>query len=163
MTDKDVFGAAFQLAMDNLASRSPNALVYVVSIPNPYRLWKIYYTSSTARFYWSFFKICQSLLANAGSTSPTDEARRQAVVTRTKELNAKLEKICTSYATAAAAASRSGTCLFDGNVVFDFPFQRADVSTRDYFHPSATGQRRLACVTWNVGFWKPPTPVDCTL
>jgi hypothetical protein len=32
--------------------------------------------------------------------------------------------------------------------VFNTPFVRSDVSTRDYFHPSVAGQSKLAAITW---------------
>jgi hypothetical protein len=35
--------------------------------------------------------------------------------------------------------------------VFSYRFERKDVSTRDYFHPSLEGQRVLAAVTWAAG------------
>jgi hypothetical protein len=42
-------------------------------------------------------------------------------------------------------------CRFDGNTVFNYPFQPRHVSIRDYFHPSLEGQRVLAEVTWTGG------------
>ena len=43
-------------------------------------------------------------------------------------------------------------CHFDGKAVFNYAFQRKDVSKVDYFHPSREGQRVLAAVTWDAGF-----------
>ena len=39
-------------------------------------------------------------------------------------------------------------CRFDSNAVFNTAFTRCDVTTRDYFHLSVSGQTKLAAVTW---------------
>jgi hypothetical protein len=57
------------------------------------------------------------------------------------DYNEVLGTVCAAYV----------MCRFDGSAVFDYPFQRRHVSTRDYFHPSLEGQRVLAEVTWNAG------------
>ncbi len=145
MTSVADFAAQFTNAMQTVTSGSPNALVYVVSIPDAYQLWKILHTNSSAVATWNFFKICQSLLANPTSVDPADEARRQSVRQRNIDFNAKLWDICKTYA----------RCRFDGNAVFNYPFQASDVSTRDYFHPSLSGQKNLAAVSWSAGYWGP--------
>ena len=43
-------------------------------------------------------------------------------------------------------------CRYDGDVVFDTAFVRSDVTTRDYFHPSSSGQAKLAALTWAATF-----------
>jgi hypothetical protein len=42
------------------------------------------------------------------------------------------------------------SCRFDGNVVANYAFTAAQVSTYDYFHPSVAGQAKLAEITWAV-------------
>lgn len=44
-------------------------------------------------------------------------------------------------------------CKFDGNAVFGYQFTPNDVSTLDYFHPSVTGQSRLASLTGSQSWW----------
>ena len=58
------------------------------------------------------------------------------------EYNAQLREVCAQYV----------HCRFDGGVVFDTAFVRSDVTTRDYFHPSTSGQAKLAAVTWGATF-----------
>ena len=36
--------------------------------------------------------------------------------------------------------------------MFDTAFVRSDVTTRDYFHPSVSGQAKLAALTWAATF-----------
>ena len=44
-------------------------------------------------------------------------------------------------------------CRFDDYAVFNHPFSRSDVSKLDYFHPSLSGQRTLAAITWSKTWW----------
>ena len=91
------------------------------------------------------------MLANPLSTAQADVDRRALVRQRNIDFNTELGTVCAAYA----------NCLFDGNAVFNTKFTSTDVSTRDYFHPSISGQRRLACVTWGAGYWAPATKETC--
>jgi lysophospholipase L1-like esterase len=141
MTSVADFRTQFQRALASVTAGSPHALVYVVSIPDVYRLWLILHGNESARLAWRLTGFCKSMLANPASTAPEDEARRQRVRQRVIEYNGVLTDVCALYA----------MCHFDGNSVFNYPFQPPHVSTRDYFHPSLEGQRVLAEVTWNAG------------
>ena len=141
MTPVGEFSAQFRAAMNTVSTGSPQATVYVVSIPDVYRLWLIEHENPSARLAWRLTGFCRSMLANPGSTAPEDEARRQRVRQRIIDYNRVLATVCAEYA----------MCRFDGNAVFDYPFARRHVSNRDYFHPSLEGQRALAEVSWNAG------------
>jgi lysophospholipase L1-like esterase len=145
MTSVADFTAQFTTAMDTITTGRPSVTVYVVSIPDIYRLWEIYKGSWVARTVWNTAKICQSMLANPASTLDADAQRRLRVQERNAAFNGVLESVCAAYR----------QCHFDGNVVFGTAFARSDVSSRDYFHPSLTGQARLADVTWRAGPWAP--------
>ena len=54
---------------------------------------------------------------------------------------------------AAAGVREVLPCKFDGNAVSGYQFTPNDVSTLDYFHPSVTGQSRLASLTWSQSWW----------
>jgi lysophospholipase L1-like esterase len=142
MTPVATYRAQFQTAMQTLTSGLPDARVFVVSIPDVYRLWEIYRTSFTARFVWTIAGICQSMLANPGSTAPADVARRARVRQRNVDYNTQLVEVCALYV----------HCRFDGNTAFNTDFVRSDVSSRDYFHPSVAGQTKLAAVSWSATF-----------
>jgi lysophospholipase L1-like esterase len=141
MTPVSDFRTQFRAALTTVTAGSPNALVYVVSIPDVYRLWLILHDDPSARLAWRLTGFCKSMLANPGSTAPADEARRQRVRERIVDYNEVLATVCAQYV----------RCRFDGNAVFDYPFEPRHVSTRDYFHPSLEGQRALAGVTWDAG------------
>jgi lysophospholipase L1-like esterase len=145
MTSVDAFTGQFTTAMNTITTSSPTTLVYVVSIPSVQRLWTIFKDNALARVVWSLFGVCQSMLANPQSTAQADIDRRAAVDQRERDFNRALETVCAAY----------DQCRFDGNAVFNYQFSTADISTRDYFHPSLTGQKNIAQVTWSAGPWGP--------
>jgi lysophospholipase L1-like esterase len=143
MTPVADFRTQFRAAMETLAGRQPQARVLVVSIPDVYRLWQLFKDDWLARTAWATFDICQSMLAEPTSTDADDVARRARVRARIVDYNGVLADVCADYA----------RCRFDGNAVFNYSFSTSDVSHRDYFHPSLSGEAKLAEVTWQVGFW----------
>ncbi len=100
-------------------------------------------SSSSARLTWGLLRICQSMLANPSSTKAADVQRRAAVQQRVNEYNQVLAEVC------AATAK----CRYDGGAVADYAFTKADISTRDYFHPSLAGQATMANITWARTQW----------
>ena len=143
MTSVQGFRTQFTAAMNTVTTGRPRAKVYVVSIPDVHHLWEILHTNYWARLTWNTFDICQSMLANPDSFEQADVDRRARVKQRTVEFNTVLAQVCAQYA----------QCRFDGNAAFNTQFTSADVSTRDYFHPSIAGEAKLASVSWNAGYW----------
>jgi len=142
MTSAADFRSQFERAMASLSAGSPRARIYVVSIPDLYRLWVILKDDLLARFVWRTFDVCQSLLERPRSTDASDVMRRMTVRQRNTEFNVQFAEVCAMYI----------HCRFDQNAVFSDPFQPEDVSRRDYFHPSLRGQQRLARITWSASF-----------
>jgi lysophospholipase L1-like esterase len=142
MTPVAEFRAQFERAMTTFATGLPTARVFVVSIPDVYRLWLIFRNDPRAVLSWRLTGFCRSMLARPTSTAAADEARRQRVRQRVVDYNGQLKQVCVLYV----------QCRFDENAVFEYPFREEHVSTRDYFHPSLAGQRTLADVTWAAGY-----------
>ncbi|MGY0233111.1 SGNH/GDSL hydrolase family protein [Longispora urticae] len=143
MTSVATYRANLDAALAKIKSGLPTSYVYAVSVPDIKRLWQVGKDNGTARFFWSVGGICQSMLANPTSTAAADVARRDRVRQRVVDYNAQLAQACTAY---------GSLCKFDGNAVFNYPFQISQVSGWDYFHPNAEGQRVLAQVTYAAGF-----------
>ncbi len=143
MTDVSTFRDQFAAGMAILAGQSAPPQVLVASIPDLKRLWYVGKGSASARSAWSVYDICQSMLANAASTDPVDQARRDEVRQRVIDYNAVLASVCSDYS----------FCKYDGGAVFNYPFQLSQLSGWDYFHPNTSGQAVLADVTWKAGFW----------
>ncbi len=145
MTSVTDFRTQFQTAMNTLAARAPNAKIYVLSIPDVYRLYDLFKSNASARSAWSLFKICQSMLANPTSTKKADVNRRAAVRQRNIDFNSQLAQVCATYT----------NCIFDNNAIFNTAFTTSDVSTIDYFHPSVAGQKKLANTAWTAAGFLP--------
>jgi lysophospholipase L1-like esterase len=143
MTAVATFRAQLTNAMNTLTGGLPAIRVEVVSIPNAYHLWQLFKDNLIARTVWSAFSVCQSLLANPLSTAAADVARRAAVQQRNVAYNDVLRDTCALYV----------QCRFDGYAVFNTVFLASDITGRDYFHPSVSGQAKLASVTWAAGYW----------
>ena len=137
MTSPSVFRARVDAALTTVYAARPNTRMLVVSVPNLYRLWSVARNNPTARLVWSA-GFCHTMLDNPTSTSAVDEARRRRVSGRVVAYNDEL---------AAACRTHPG-CRFDDNAVFNYPFAITDLSSFDYFHPGAGGQRVLAAITW---------------
>jgi lysophospholipase L1-like esterase len=142
MTPVTTYRSEFASAMKTLSLGLPDARIYVLSVPNVYRLWLILHGNGGARAVWSAASICQSLLANPTSTAQADVQRRAAVRARVVAFNKQLQQVCATFV----------HCRFDGNAVFNNNFLVSDVNTLDYFHPSISGQAKLAGVAWSAGF-----------
>jgi lysophospholipase L1-like esterase len=143
MTSVTTFRSSIDSALGRIQAGLPNAKVAVVSIPNVWQLWNVGHTNASAVSTWSLFGICQSLLANATSTTQADVDRRARVRQRVVDFNSQLAQACVAY---------GANCDFDDNAVFNYPFQLSQVSTWDYFHPNTAGQAVLANVSYPAGF-----------
>lgn len=140
MTSVADFQTDFQAAIDLLRARLPGARISVASIPNIHYLWRILSTDPAAVATWGTVGVCQSMLANATSTSRADAARRNRVLTRIVALNGVLSSVCTAYA----------QCRYDGGAGFSYRFAASEVSTRDYFHANVAGQAAIADLEWGA-------------
>jgi lysophospholipase L1-like esterase len=139
MTSVSDFQARFAQAMTILHDGLPSgAHVFVSSIPNLYQLWTLEHTDLTAELVWASAGICQSMLSLTNT-----EAERQAVVAREAAFNQVLADVCGQYA----------FCRFDSDATFNYEFSAGDVSKLDYFHPSLSGQSKLALLTWQHSWW----------
>jgi hypothetical protein len=138
MTSVSDFRLRLQTAMDVLAAGLPDRRIFVASIPNLRRLWRLFHDDPLARFVWRTAGICQSMLS--GSNTVED---RRAVYRRIVRFNEVLANVCAA----------SPNCRYDGGAVFDYLFTRDEVSRLDYFHPDLDGQAALARVTWPRSWW----------
>ncbi|MEU7893245.1 GDSL-type esterase/lipase family protein [Nonomuraea sp. NPDC049152] len=149
MTPVAVFRQRVQAALGRLRAELPQARVFVASIPDLRRLWRVGKDNALARTFWGLGRICQTMLANPTSTKRADVRRRAHVRARVMEFNDEWERACEAY---------GPQCRTDGGAVFSYPFALDLVSRWDYFHPNADGQRVLSDITFKNGFdWSDDT------
>jgi lysophospholipase L1-like esterase len=144
MTPTATFAANVRSALAALAAGSAKPQIFVASVPSLMRLWELNKSSIGARLAWAALGFCDSMLAKPTSTSAADVQRRAAVQQRVDEYNVAL----------ASACAATAKCRWDGGAVAAYAFSKSEISTIDYFHPSTTGQRTLAAVTWEKTQWK---------
>jgi lysophospholipase L1-like esterase len=138
MTTAEDFGASVSDTLDTLSSQLPQSHFFVVSVPNLVQLVSIGGSNPTVAALWQKSKTCAALLSNAGSSDKSDQQRRTQVGNRIDAYNQQLATVC-------AAHPRCGT---DQDAVHGATFTAPDISTVDYFHPSAQGQSVLASTVW---------------
>jgi len=138
MTANSVFASQFQQALNNLVHKDPGVEISVSSIPNIYQLWNVLHTNPSAVSTWRTFGICQSMLSSSNT-----EAQRQQVLAQENADNAALESVC----------GLTAGCRWDAYAANRVAFTQSDVSTVDYFHPSPSGQQKLAAAEWAAGYW----------
>lgn len=151
MTPVAVYERRVAEALAAFRTGRPDGRVFLASVPDLKRLWRVGRDSAVARGFWSVGRICPTMLARSASTAPADQARRDRVRARVAGYNAALARVCAAYGPA---------CRFDGNALFDCPFTLEHVSGWDYFHPNAAGQRLIARRTFPVvrGWLEEPVP-----
>ena len=145
MTSVARYRSDFEAGMQILTTRLPDARIHVLSVPDLYRLWQIESGRFLARTAWRFLHPCEALLERPRSKAAEDVARRSLVRNRVMSFNRVLQDVCAEYV----------QCSHDGGAVFRTRFDRGDISSRDFFHPSRDGQERLAGVAWRTGFSEP--------
>lgn len=142
MTSVAAYERRFRAALQILRQGLPEARIFVSSIPDLRRLWRIGKDNAAARTAWAF-GICQSMLARPTSMADADMARRTRVRERVIAYNAAMARAC----------EEDPRCRFDGGAVFSHRFTLEQVSKWDYFHPNLAGQAELARVTYAHSFW----------
>ncbi|MDP9869921.1 MULTISPECIES: SGNH/GDSL hydrolase family protein [Streptosporangium] len=156
MTPVALYQSRVAAALQRFREGRPAGRVFLASVPDLKRLWRVGKDNLVARGFWAIGRICPTMLAKPTSTAPADRARRQRVHDRVAAYNAALARICAAY---------GPTCRFDGNAVFTAPFTLSHVSKWDFFHPNAAGQELIAERTfqairdWAEGpVWEPAEP-----
>jgi lysophospholipase L1-like esterase len=169
-TPTAIYRSQVRDAIAVLVDANPKVYVQLMSIPDINQLRALFTNppDQNALTRWSLFNVCQGLLANPLSTEQADEERRAAFREQVVAYNDALAEVCAEFR----------RCRWDGNAVFDSEFTTADVatvvntgginippfnqipifgpgnpnSTADYFHPSISGQGRLAEAAWSTTF-----------
>lgn len=169
-TPTATFREQVRSALQVLVSANKQVYVQLMSIPDINNLRTIFSEppDANALLRWELFHVCQGLLANPLSTEPADEARREAFREQVIAYNQALAEVCSEFK----------RCVWDDEAVFGSDFTTADVatvtdtegldippfnqvpvigpgypnSTADYFHPSISGQAKLAEAAWSATF-----------
>jgi lysophospholipase L1-like esterase len=138
MTSVASFRSRFKRALETFTEARPDASIFVASIPNIPRIWKLFIKDQEVIDVWNRRGTCEVALHDRRA-----DAAMRVVTARLRAYNGALATVCRSIE----------RCRWDGGAVYKYAFGKSDFSAVDYFHPSATGQRRIAEITWRAGFW----------
>jgi len=149
-TPTATFREQIREAFEVLVSANKQVYIQLMSIPDINNLRTIFTEppDPNAIGRWEAFHVCQGLLANPLSTEPADEERREAFRAQVIAYNEALAEVCAEFK----------RCIWDDEAVFDSSFTTEDVATvantptADYFHPSVSGQAKLAAAAWSTTF-----------
>ncbi|MFI8945492.1 SGNH/GDSL hydrolase family protein [Streptomyces sp. NPDC053750] len=133
MTSVADFRDRFEEAMATLRRELPKAQVYVASIPDLKRLWSQGRTDPLGKQVWKL-GICPSMLGDADALDAAATLRRNTVRDRVEDYNRVLREVC----------AKDRKCRTDDGAVHEFRFGTGELSRWDWFHPSVSGQARLA-------------------
>lgn len=139
MTSTEEYSSNVEQTLIFLNENLPKSKIIIGSVPNIYTLWEQGKDNEIAVEKWNSASLCPTMLKNPTSMHFDDEKRRQSALTRIKEYNDSLQKLC----------SRMENCKFDDNRIFESEFTVEDISEVDYFHPSLLGQRKIAEAIWD--------------
>lgn len=116
-----------------------NPDVLVSSLPSLTALYDAGKDSVTARYAWAGMGMCSIMLENAGDNSSAANFRRDMVENRVQDFNLALKEVCSEFS----------KCVTDDGATYALRFTLDDLSV-DYFHPSISGQNKLAAGTWEA-------------
>ncbi|MFE0189584.1 SGNH/GDSL hydrolase family protein [Streptomyces sp. NPDC058989] len=138
MTPEAAFRADFTRSLASLRRALPRTQVYVAAVPDLLRLWSEGRKNPLGKEVWKL-GICGSMLRDPDDLTKSAQDRRAKVRARVVAYNSALAEVC----------GKDPLCRFDGSV-FDYRFTDRELSTWDWFHPGARGQRELAELAFRV-------------
>ena len=141
MTSVEAFRSRFREALERFTKARPEASILVASIVDVTRVWEIFSGDESVLKVWTRDGSCRTALKARGTS-----AALRAVGARLVEYNDILATVCDAFE----------RCRWDGGAIGRYAFGKGDFSPVDYFHPNATGQRRIAEITWRAGYWGRP-------
>lgn len=138
ITPVDEFEQTYGELLATIRAGVPDAPIVAISLPDISQLWAAGRGDSSIVSLWNQSPSCRTLLGDADSDAAADEARRASVMETWAGYN-------TAIAEACAAVE---DCTSDDGAVSRISFSLDDISTADHFHPSASGQAKVAEAAW---------------
>lgn len=138
ITPVDEFAQTYGELLATIRAGVPEAPIVATSLPDISQLWAAGRDDSSIVSLWNQSPSCRTLLGDADSDAAADEARRASVMETWAGYN-------TAIADACAAVS---ACTSDDGAISRISFSLDDISAADHFHPSASGQAKVAEAAW---------------
>ena len=139
MTDNSLFRKQITEALDQYINRNPNSIIYMFSIPDIIGLYQLFKDTPAAQLTWDLTGFC----SNVFSSDATNQTRWK-VGEQVKQFNNILAEVCTQ--------NFKENCRWDNYALYNHKFNKKEISTIDYFHPSIEGQKNLSKIAWEQGY-----------
>ena len=149
-TDPATLETQLRSAIAILRSGLPNgSRILMLSIPDFSHFYSITQANAKAKAFLSQPAYAQTCAPFLGSDSPlTMAAAQELLATYDATLGQVCDEIEATDGTAGKLHCRSNEALLSEK---DFTIK--DLSTVDYFHPSLSGQGKMAASAWAAGYW----------
>ena len=149
-TDPATFETQLRAAVDILRSGLPSGSeILMLSVPDFSHFYAITQANAEARTILSEAAHAQTCAPFLGWDSPlTIGAARQLLAT----YDATLGQVCGEIEATDGQAGKLH-CLSNEALLSEKDFTIKDLSTVDYFHPSLSGQAKMAASAWAAGYW----------
>lgn len=138
ITPVDEFGTTYRELLATIRAGVPDAPIVALSLPDISQLWEAGRNDPKIVGLWNQSPSCRTLLGDADSDATADEDRRASVMQTLAGYNASIIDAC-------AAVTE---CTTDDGAVNQITFSLDDISSADHFHPSASGQAKVAAAAW---------------
>jgi lysophospholipase L1-like esterase len=149
-TDPVSFGTDLATAVSTLRAGLPaGSRILMLPVPDFPHFYDITQASAAARANLALPKNSYRCPPYLGDSGPFSMAQANDYLSR---YDAALEGACNAI---SATDSPSGRlyCTYNAGLLADADFRIADLSTVDFFHPSLSGQARMAANAWAADVW----------
>jgi lysophospholipase L1-like esterase len=151
----DVFTTQLQTAVDTLAVGLPaGSRLLMLPVPDFRHFHSITQANAVTRAAYLQTVNSRRCAPFLGTDSPMTMADSEAVLAA---YDAALKASCDGLNAATGPAAKL-RCTWNEDLLSDRDFVVADLSTVDYFHPSLSGQAKMATDTWKADIWSTFTP-----
>jgi lysophospholipase L1-like esterase len=127
----------------------PGSRLLMVPVPDYRHFRAITQADPTARAALLLYKNSTRCAPFLGANSPTSIPDAEAILA---SYNAALKAICDEE-NAMTGPQVNLHCTYNEDLLSDRDFVIRDLSTVDYFHPSLTGQAKMAAAAWKADAW----------
>ena len=157
-TDPVSFGTDLATAVSTLRAGLPaGSRILMLPVPDFPHFYDITQASAAARVNLVLPQNSFRCPPYLGDSGPFSMAQANDYLAR---YDAALEGACSAI-TATDSPSGKLYCTYNATLLADTDFRIADLSTVDFFHPSLSGQARMAANAWAADVWSGVTiPID---
>lgn len=138
ITPVDEFGTTYGELLATIRAGVPDAPIVALSLPDISQLWEAGRSDPKIVGLWNQSPSCRTLLGDADSDAAADEDRRASVMETLAGYNASIIEACAAVT----------DCTTDDGAVNQITFSLDDISSADHFHPSKSGQAKVAAAAW---------------